>query len=149
MDRIDSLIIDTNLLLLLIIGNVDGGIHICKSNRLQKFNIDDFQKVASVVSKTKNISITPYIATEVSNLIDLKGVLRNAVMEEARAVFGLLNPIPVVHMQDIGGHFIEYGITDNSLISLVNDYTILTDDERMAYQMYRVKPENVVLFAQL
>ena len=68
-----NLIIDTNLLLLLVIGAVEGGRHIKNSKRLGAFDLDDYNTVLKIMATYDEIFITPYIATEVSNLIDLNG----------------------------------------------------------------------------
>jgi hypothetical protein len=52
----DKLIIDTNLLLLLIIGSVDDGIHINKSSRLSSYNIEDFDNILEITSIKRNKS---------------------------------------------------------------------------------------------
>lgn len=142
---IDSLILDTNLLLLFIVGGVDAGIHIGKSKRLKKYSLEDFEKVEFVVRYAKKVSVTPYIATEISNLIDMSGILHKMMMEEAQRVIQLFEPITVNLNNDIDGHFVTFGITDNSLINLVEKYVVMTDDLRLASSLLYVNPDNVLL----
>ncbi|QHB00573.1 hypothetical protein FXO12_10335 [Pseudomonas sp. J380] len=40
--------------------------------------------------------------------------------------------------------FSTYGLTDTSLIGLVSDYTILTNDGRMSQPLYAINGDNVV-----
>ena len=68
-----GVLIDTNLLLVMIMGGVDEGRYISKSKRLGDFCIDDYHMLWELVKGYREIWITPYIAAEVSNLIDLDG----------------------------------------------------------------------------
>lgn len=149
MKRIKSLIIDTNLLLLLVIGRIEGGRHISNSSRLKKYSLDDFDKILDVMEKADDVFITPYIATEVSNLIDLTGYILEEAMFHASTIFNTFTQIPVEVSTDSDGLFVRYGITDNSLINLVNDYTILTDDLRLANELFSIKYDHVLLLKHL
>lgn len=127
-----KLIIDTNLLLLLVIGAVEEGRHIRNSNRLNGFDILDYNVILEVIKKHKEVFITHYIATEVSNLIDLKGHASELAYELARALFSQFTQIE----SDVGKDcelesFLTYGITDSSLIRLAPEYTILTNDNKL------------------
>jgi hypothetical protein len=142
---INSLILDTNLLLLFIIGRVDGGIHISKSKRLKKFSLKDFEKVHLAVMSANKVLITPYIATEVSNLMDMSGILHKMMMEEAKRVIELFEHIEVDLASDTDGRFVSFGITDNSLINLVQKHVIMTDDHRLTPLLYNVNASNVLV----
>ncbi|WP_459623604.1 PIN domain-containing protein [Burkholderia sp. 3C] len=83
------LIIDTNLLLLLVIGAVEEGRHIRNSKRLGAFSLRDYDNVVKIMSEYEMVFITPYIATEVSNLIDLDGYARNLAYDFARNMFAV------------------------------------------------------------
>ncbi|MBK0057034.1 hypothetical protein IAE40_00190 [Pseudomonas sp. S44] len=41
-------------------------------------------------------------------------------------------------------YFLKFGLTDASLISLVSDYTVLTDDGPLSGVLYAVNGDNVV-----
>lgn len=145
MKMMDSLILDTNLLLLYIVGGVEGGRYICKSKRLTKFSVEDYEKVEIVMSYAKTVSVTPYIITEVSNLMDMSGVLHQMMMEEVKRVIQFLNPITVDLRTDTDGLFVSFGITDNSLINLVKNNVVFTDDLRLAPRLLEVNSLNVLL----
>lgn len=121
-----KLIIDTNLLLLLVIGAVEGGRHIKNSNRLSAFNESDYQKILKIMSDYDEIYITPYIATEVSNLIDLNGQAKLLAYQFAQEFFcHYCKKIDVEINEDCKSpFFIHYGITDSSLIRLAPNYFI-------------------------
>lgn len=140
-----GLIIDTNLLLLLVIGALEEGRHISNSNRLKEYNEEDYQVVVRFMGRFSNIYITPYIATEVSNLIDLNGHARTMAFEAARLVFSQFQQIDTnISADSEMSLFSTYGLTDSSLIGLVSDYTILTNDGRMSGALYAINGDNVI-----
>ncbi|MBD8570708.1 hypothetical protein IFT86_16930 [Pseudomonas syringae] len=139
------LIIDTNLLLLLVIGSIEDGRHISNSKRLKDYNESDYQIVVRFMGGFSDVYITPYIATEVSNLIDLNGHARIMAFEAAQLLFSQFQQIDTNIATDSEIKlFSIYGLTDTSLIGLVSEYTILTNDGRMSGALYAVNGENVV-----
>lgn len=139
------LIIDTNLLLLLVVGAVEEGSHIKNSGRLGAFDKEDYDVVLSVMQQYDEIFITPYIATEVSNLIDLNGYAGDLAYEVARRLFAEFSPIHVsVNSDCVGDNFIKFGITDSSLINLAPNFDILTNDNRMLGPLYASSPDTIV-----
>ncbi len=143
-----KLIIDANLLLLLVIGAVEEGRHIGASKRLNGFSLDDYDDVLKMMSGYE-VFITPYIATEVSNLIDLKGHAKSLAYEVARNLFSVLGKIDVDIDADCGSTFFPvFGITDTSLIKLAKEYIILTNDHRMLTALYHANPNNVIPYVK-
>lgn len=146
-----NLIVDTNLLLLWIIGSIDSGTHIRSSNRLKKFNYKDFQIVNTIIGTYDTLSITPYIATEISNLIDLNGYVKEQVFKRFQVLLRDITAVKVIDTDirtDISGkNFVKFGLTDNSLITLINDYFILTDDDRLCFILYNVNADNVLQYS--
>ena len=141
----EKLIIDTNLLLLLVIGSIDGGMHIKKSSRLGDYNIDDFNTLLDIVEKTKEIYITPYIATEVSNLIDIKGDLKDKAFQICREFFNEFKKVEVdLHIDISKDSFICYGLTDTSLVNLAPKYHILTADNRLLGELFKSCAKNIL-----
>jgi len=144
-----KLIVDTNLLLLLVIGRVDDGRFIKRSDRLNKFNENDYQILLRFILRY-DIFITHYIATEVSNLIDLHGPARIKAFEVARILFSSFKQVETSIQDDSAEAFFEkYGLTDSSLIRLVSDYNVITDDNRLSEFLYRVEHKNVIPYYTL
>ena len=143
-----KLIIDANLLLLYVIGFVDNGNHIEKSQRLKKFNKIDFRLLLDILKPFKEIYVTPYIATEVSNLIDIKGNVGLEVYDKYQFLLSnILLQVDANIKDDCRSEFfIRFGLTDSNLIRLVEDYMILTDDERMCVALYQLNAKNVLQF---
>lgn len=142
-----KLIIDTNLLLLLVIGAVEGGRHIQNSKRLNKLTLQDYDAILDVMASHQEICITHYIATEVSNLIDLTGYASRLAYETARILFSQFRQIHSDIATDSAQHtFLAYGLTDSSLVRLAIDHTILTDDQRLFGALFSACAENILPF---
>lgn len=145
-----SLVMDTNLLLLLIIGHIDEGRHLHKSKRLSAYDRKDLEKLHRVMAEFENIIISPYLAAEVSNLIDLTDTLRQRAFEVARIFFSRFEQVSVSVCQDAQhSAFIRYGITDASLAVLAKDYMIITNDNRLLPILFAVNAKNVLPFANV
>src|SRR5882672_2097419 len=89
--RSPGLLIDSNLLLLYILGNTNKQ-RIPEFKRTQMYTIQDFELLQLLVERFSRVVTTPNVLTEISNLATLhgaelkrfRGVLRNAtdVIEE-------------------------------------------------------------------
>ncbi len=140
-----NLIIDTNLLLLLVIGAVEEGRHIANSKRLKAFSEQDYHEVLQIMARFDNVFITPYIATEVSNLIDLKGYAKERAYVVARGLFAQFKKIEVDIDKDCQSElFLRFGLTDNSMIQLASDFSILTNDHRMLEPLFAQNADNII-----
>lgn len=140
-----NLIIDTNILLLLIIGVIDGQRYIKISKRLNIYNEEDYYNILKIIGEYKKIYVTKYIATEVSNLIDLKNEAREKAFKAMRTLISSFTEIDTALINEINHDKLHiYGITDVSLIKLVENYTILTDDSKMCSFLYHINGDNVV-----
>ncbi|MCJ8314891.1 MAG: hypothetical protein HRU38_22265 [Saccharospirillaceae bacterium] len=145
-----NLIIDTNLLLLLVIGAVEEGRHIQNSKRLNAFNLSDYDNVLKIMGEYNAVFITPYIATEVSNLIDLKGYAQILAFKIARTLFSEFKEIDVNLNEDCESDlFLRFGLTDNSLIKLAPDYYILTNDHRMLEPLFESSQNTIIPYYTL
>lgn len=131
----------------MIIGGVDGGRYIEKSKRLGHFCIDDYDQLWKFVEKYKEVWITPYIAAEVSNLIDLDSYASGKAFEIAREIFSIFNQAKTVISEDCkSDFFINFGLTDSSIINLSKDFDILTNDQRMLIPLYTANPHGVIRY---
>lgn len=141
----DRLLIDTNLLLVMVIGGVDDGRYIEKSKRLGHFCIEDYRQLWGLVEEYKEVWITPYIAAEVSNLIDLDSYASKKAFEIAREIFSIFNQAKTL-ISDDSKHdfFINFGLTDSSIINLSKDFDILTNDQRMLIPLYTANPDRII-----
>lgn len=141
----DRLLVDTNLLLLMVIGGVDEGRYIGRSKRLGMFCIEDYDRVWELVGQYKEVWITAYIAAEVSNLIDLDHHARTRVFELAKEMFSLFKQAETSISEDSRhAFFLEFGLTDSSIINLAKDFDILTNDQRMMVPLFTAAPDRII-----
>jgi len=70
--RADSLLIDTNLLLLYLVGRTNKD-RISTFKRTQQYTIEDFDLLEILVSRFAILVTTPHLLTELSNLATLQG----------------------------------------------------------------------------
>ncbi|MGF6399368.1 hypothetical protein ABH905_003034 [Pseudomonas frederiksbergensis] len=139
-----EIVIDTNLLLLLIIGSVEDGKFISSSKRLKKFSVDDYHLLLKAIKIFGEGYTTKYIAAEVSNLIDLDSYAQEKAFEIARAMFGTFKEINSDLNNDLSHrYFSEYGLTDSKLIELASTHLIFTDDERLSPLLWGAGMDNV------
>ncbi|WP_081413112.1 PIN domain-containing protein [Chitinilyticum aquatile] len=65
--KLGSIILDTNLLLLYVVGSVSRS-YIAKHKRLTSFTEQDFDVLSNIVRNSDSVVLTPNILTETSNL---------------------------------------------------------------------------------
>lgn len=140
-----QLLIDTNLWLVMIIGAVDEGRYIAKSKRLGSYCREDYDNLWNIFGSYNEVWITPYIAAEVSNLIDLDGEASAKAYVIAKEVFSRLKEVESSIAKDCDNDFyISFGLTDGSIIQLSEKFDVLTNDQRMLGPLYQVGRENVI-----
>ncbi|WP_156474789.1 PIN domain-containing protein [Acetobacter cerevisiae] len=146
------LIIDANLLLLLVIGSVGNGELIKKSNRLSKYKYEDFILIKLIMEEYKGYGIeygiSQYIATEVSNLIDIKDETgKENTFLSAKLFFSSFTQIDSIIKNDVSyNKFTKFGITDSFLCNSIKDNFILTHDTRLSPLLASIKYENLIDF---
>ncbi|EPS7136194.1 hypothetical protein [Enterobacter kobei] len=141
-----SPLIDTNLLLLFVIGSVDNGNFIGASNRLTDFSYDDYKLLVEFIGRHPNFATTPYILTEVSNLIDLYDYAADEAYKTLRLVSQLAEIVDVSPQDDANhDNFFHYGLTDVNILKIGLTRPILTNDTRLSAFAYSVCPhENII-----
>lgn len=140
-----KLIIDTNILLLIIIGSVRDGAFIKSSKRLGAYDRSDYDLINETVRDYEELYITPYIAAEVSNLIDLTGEAKREAQLIAQSLFASFKQIKSMISTDAGvASFLEFGLTDSSLIELSPHYSVLTDDKRVWPKLHEAGCKDVI-----
>ncbi|WP_269900166.1 hypothetical protein [Paenalcaligenes faecalis] len=145
-----GLVIDTNLLLLLVVGQLDEGRYISKSEKLGIYSKKDFNNLLLFMGQYKAVFFTPYIATEVSNLIGFTGNVKARAMFALKSILEIFEEIPTNTKQVVNTKgFERFGVADTSLIEVVRKYHVLTHDDPLLHQLYAIKPENVIPFESL
>jgi hypothetical protein len=138
----NGVIIDTNLLLLLIVGYYDKEF-ISQHRRLSKYDVKDFEWLVSFIRHFNKIIITPHILTELSNLSFtmsepklneylkiLIDILRD-FNEESLNLKKILN-------LDL---LLKLGVTDSAYIEIAKEkkYLVITDDFDSFVNMVKIK----------
>ena len=127
--RANGLLIDTNLLVLLLVGAVNPN-RIPQFKRTRRYSVDDFNTLLEVVTQFERRFATPQIWAEVSNLTDLWGdeliQVRNEMRLEMERAIEQYRP-----SHQLGKHstFSRLGLTDASICQLSEaPMLVLTDD---------------------
>lgn len=128
-----GLLIDTNLLLLLFLGNYDRR-QIDTNSRLHAYAQQDFEFLSDLLRWFKPLVTTSNILTEVSNL-------SNAIPERSREAYFasfasrlmLLEEEHVASSTALQSRWAKFGLTDAVIATLAkNRYLVLTDDFRLS-----------------
>jgi hypothetical protein len=132
-----GLIIDTNLLVLLIVGYFDKN-YIKQFKRTSTYSIDDFENLKIIVNKFESLITTPHILAEISNLcIDSRNMENKSNKKFKEFLKTFINTI--YHFKEINLEknkilildFLKYlGVTDSALIEIAkkHKFNVITDD---------------------
>lgn len=125
-----GVLLDSNLLLLLVVGTYDRS-QVGKFKRLIMFVPEDFDILRAVVSRFRNVYVTPNTVTEVSNLAgSFSGDARKHCFRSFAATI-LASEELIVPSADAAQHFAfeKLGITDAAIFSVAgNPPLVLTTD---------------------
>lgn len=128
--RRDTLFVDTNLLLVLIVGALDRA-QVERFKRTRAYSAEDYTLLAGYVGGFQRMLTTPNVLTEVSNLL---GQLAEPLRRRALLALGLLTGefqetyLPSTALA-ADWHIPLLGLSDTSIIRAAEpDVTVLTDD---------------------
>ena len=146
-----GLLIDTNLLVLLVVGSV-GKEYITQSTRTQGFTERDFDILRATIALSPGpILTTPHILAETSNLV--ASALRGKQGQVARQLLGtlILSNLEEHYIQGraaaAGPLFQHFGLTDSAIGMLkVEQYAVLTADAPL-YGILASRMIPAILFA--
>ncbi|MDJ0844662.1 PIN domain-containing protein [Crocosphaera sp.] len=131
--RNKGIVIDTNILLLLIVGTANRK-RISQFKRTQQFLPEDYDLLIKLINLFPKIIITPNILTEVNSLTNQIGEPERS---KCFAIFAqLISEIEEIALssQEIvkNNGFIKFGLTDCGILELSqNQYLVLTDDFKL------------------
>ena len=134
-----GLLIDTNLLLLYIVGSVDSA-YISLHGRTRGYSISDYDALRQFSDPFRQLVSLPHVLTETSNLLAKeKGPRREEFFRHFAAVIETLDELGVESRRAAAGdHFAVFGLTDLAVIEAVREkYLVVTDDSRLAQYMER------------
>jgi len=113
-----TIVLDTNLLILLVVGFYDPE-YICKHKNLQDYSTRDFEDLLVLISSAK-IVVTSAVLTETSNLLwqttsPHKQNLRAVLVE---LIKGSIEHRPISAEVTESKHFLQLGLTDAGILEL-------------------------------
>jgi hypothetical protein len=131
------IILDTNLLVLLVVGLADEKL-ISKHKRIQKnFMLEDFELLKLFLEPYQQIVVTPHILAETSNLVSLIGDPdKSRIMRILGAFIGELEEIQHPSKSAVNSpHFVRLGLTDCMILEILQeDLPLLTVDFDLYFQ---------------
>jgi rRNA-processing protein FCF1 len=136
--RKHRLLVDTNILLLYIVGSL--GVELIRRHRrTDKFTAEDYLLLTRLLGQFGAIVVTPNILTEVSNLLGYKDSMKEKLL------LGLASLTTVVEERHLtsadvvkAAEFSRLGLTDSSIILLAQeDLIVLTDDLSLSLALQR------------
>lgn len=142
--RQKGILIDTNILLLFLIGTVNKD-RITKFNRTQQFIPEDYELLLDFMAKFQKLITTPNILTEVNSLANQLGEPERS---QCFAIFArftqnveLLNEHYIKSLDAVStDKFIKFGLTDSGILTLAKGkYLVLTDDLKLANYLRTVE----------
>lgn len=122
--------IDSNLLVLLVAGNVDQDL-IAKHRRLESFSTDNYLELRSMLNEVGQIYVTPNTLTEASNLLAQHGEPeRSSLLDHLRCLIHNSKEIRIPSDQASDrSEFKRLGLTDVVLLEAITPETpLLTAD---------------------
>jgi len=120
-----GVLVDTNILLLLIIGSYDKK-QIETFKRTRVFAVEDYNTLVNFVSHFSNIITTPNIVTEVSNILgQLPESIRFGVFQRFRELACIVQE-QYLPSKDLSSYveFIRFGVTDTGVLVVGQNHTL-------------------------
>ncbi len=139
-----GILIDTNILLLFLVGSVNQE-RITKFNRTQQFIPEDYELLLRFIEKFQKLVTTPNILTEVNSLANQLGEPERSQCFAIFAKFvknaALLDEYYVNSLDAVNTEkFVKFGLTDSGILTLARGkYLILTDDFKLASYLQSVE----------
>jgi len=124
------LLVDTNLLILLVLGRTSTN-HIERFHRTRQFTVADYLLLLEIMDAYDGLIVTPHILTETSNLL---GQLGDPLRANCRATLAQMVPLWQEHHTSASmlvqeAVYLRLGLTDSAVVQLARDnVTVLTDD---------------------
>ncbi len=129
----NRILIDSNLLVLLIVGRFDRNL-ILTHRRLSGYAPDDFEELRGIISGHEPIVVTPNTLTEAGNLLAQHGQPdRSRLLALLRRVIDQGEEIVIASQTAARREeFERFGLTDSALLEAVSrGYLLLTADARL------------------
>src|ERR1700722_18143924 len=116
-------ILDTNLLLLFVVGSTSRD-YIDKHKRLRhEYTISDFDLLTRLLANAKGVLVSPHILAETSNLLrQIADPARSAICEAFKALIGSPNFDEIFVEGKVAAErpeFVRLGLTDSGILQMM------------------------------
>jgi len=127
--RTNGLLIDTNLLVLFLVGKTNKS-RILSFKRTQAYTLEDFEVLERLVDQFRTLITTPHVLTEVSNLASLYGEELTALRLKFRLLVEQMKEFRDESQFVVGdSSFNRLGLTDAAIARISrHSLLVLTDD---------------------
>lgn len=138
LQRARGLLIDTNLLVLLVVGSVSATA-IAGNKRLSAYTATDYKLLLSFVERFKSLFTTPHILTEVSNLIGCETKQQQLGLEILKRLVQQMEEVVPASSETMNLYtksYLKFGLSDASIHRVATDrLLVLTDDLDFCYYL--------------
>ena len=130
--REKGILVDTNLLILLLVGSYDED-KILSFKRTQTYTIEDYKFLSIFLSKFKKHIFTPNILTEITNLADsINSEPTHSFFQHIKIALSVFSEDSIISKEIMQSKsFLKFGLADAVNCQLSDKYLILTDDLRL------------------
>ena len=142
--------IDTNLLLLLVVGSTEKAI-VAKHKRLKGYTEEDYDTLLDLLSLFRQVLVTPHTLAETSNLLKQHGnPERGRLFEQLRFLIHECEEVTVAGtVASSNSAFPRLGLTDAALLEVVAPETpLLTVDGGLFRQALELGTDTAVNFTE-
>jgi hypothetical protein len=122
--------VDTNLLLLFVVGSEDRSL-ISRHRRLREYTLDDYDRLVALLEEAGQVLVTPHTLTETSNLLGQhREPELSLLFARLRTVIEESNEVTISSVAAASNpQFLRLGLTDAALIEVAtSDTPLLTMD---------------------
>ena len=151
MNKARQILIDTNLLVLFIVGITDPKL-IELHKKTKNFEIEDFEMLNNFMGAYQKVLVTPHILTETSNLISyIQDPYKTSLMRTLKN-FTLRVEEKIEASSNVAEHqtFLRLGLADAGILSqLDQSVDMVTADLQLYLSASRLHPERAMNFNHL
>lgn len=129
-----KIILDTNLLIVLIVGMVDRRL-VGEHRRTRAFTPESFDFLLNMVVGAEQVVVTPHVLAETSNLLGQDDDPRCRILrEKLREMIGIYPERHVAALElSKHAHYLRLGIADCGILSAIGEDAVLVTDDLPLY----------------
>lgn len=138
----DWAVVDTNMLLLLVVGRADHSLVAAHKRLRQDYSLDDFERLEMIVDNADGLVVVPQVLAEVSNFArQIAEPARQAIGKSFARLIATSDEVFVPSERIIPlPYLLELGLSDAILLSLCSErppgrrYALLTNDQPLVFR---------------